>query len=108
MTVCNSLTSWTHSSDWPFKFSSVYFHLLCIFYSIASLDSVQSNLRINSELIPKGSNLQVASKRHSHARSSTPILISVDDDAVGDDDCGGDSDDDCDDDGFGDDDGLQY
>ena len=57
MVVCNSLTSWTHSSDWPFKFSSVYFHLLCIFYSIASLDSVQSNLRINSELIPKGSNL---------------------------------------------------
>ena len=57
MTVCNSLTSWTHSSDWHFKFSSAYFHLLCIFYSIASLDSVQSNLRINSELIPKGSNL---------------------------------------------------
>ena len=108
MTVCNSLTSWTHSSDWHFKFSSAYFHLLCIFYSIASLDSVQSNLRINSELIPKGSNLQVASKRHSHARSSTPILISVYDDAVGDDDCGDDSDDDCDDDGFGDDDGLQY
>ena len=105
MTVCNSLTSWTHSSDWHFKFSSVYFHLLCIFYSIASLDSVQSNLRINSELIPKGSNLQVASKRHSHARSSTPILISVydDADAIGDDDC----DDDCDDDGFNDD-SLQY
>ena len=105
MTVCNSLTSWTHSSDWHFKFSSAFFHLLCIFYSIASLDSVQSNLRINSELIPKGSNLQVASKRHSHARSSTPILISMGDDAVGDDDCGDDSDDDCDDDGF-DDDGL--
>ena len=57
MAVCNSLTSWTHSSDWYFKFSSVFFHLLCIFYSIASLDSDQSNLMINSELIPKGSNL---------------------------------------------------
>ena len=98
MAVCNSLTSWTHSSDWHFKFSSAYFHLLCIFYSIASLDSVQSNLRINSELIPKGSNLQVASKRHSHARSSTPVLISIFDD-------GDDVDDDCDDDSF---DGLQY
>ena len=108
MTVCNSLTSWTHSSDWHFKFSSAYFHLLCIFYSIASLDSVQSNLRINSELIPKGSNLQVASKRHSHARSSTPILISVDDDDDDDDDCDdGDVVDDCGDDGF-DDAGLQY
>ena len=99
MTVCNSLTSWTHSSDWHFKFSSAYFHVLCIFFSIASLDLVQSNPRINSELIPKGSNLQVASKRHSHARSSTPILISMDD--------GDDDGDDCDDDGF-DDDGLQY
>ena len=107
MTVCNSLTSWTHSSDWHFKFSSVYFHLLCIFYSIASLDSVQSNLRINSELIPKGSNLQVASKRHSHARSSTTILISVDDGDNVDEDCDDDLEDDCDDDSF-DDDGLQY